>query len=84
MRQLDPPEQVRLRGSCRAAWSHDLRLESAEAVAPPAAAGGIAIGGSLGQDKAEMHGSSAGRRTSSTGSPRSGRGTCWGSATSTT
>ncbi len=40
-------------GSCRAAWTRDLRLESAQIVAA-SGCDGIAIGGSLGRDKAQM------------------------------
>jgi queuine tRNA-ribosyltransferase len=48
-----PPDQ-RVYGIVQGGVEPDLRLESAEAVAA-SACDGIAIGGSLGQDKAQMH-----------------------------
>ena len=48
-----PPEQV-VYGIVQGGVERDLRRASAEVVAA-SAAGGIAIGGSLGRDKAEMH-----------------------------
>ena len=60
----------------------DLRVESAQAVAA-SECDGIAIGGSLGADKAEMH---TGRRLDDgrAAGGRTARATCWASARSTT
>jgi queuine tRNA-ribosyltransferase len=51
--QHGPPDQV-VYGIVQGGVEHDLRLQSAQAVAASGCAG-IAIGGSLGQDKAQMY-----------------------------
>ena len=51
--QHGPPEQV-VYGIVQGGVEHDLRVQSAQAVAASRCAG-IAIGGSLGQDKAQMY-----------------------------
>ena len=71
-------------GSCRAACYEDLRVEPPPSASRPARCDGIAIGGSLGADKAQMHEVVGWTTAVLDRAARSGRAICWASATSTT
>ena len=77
-----PAEQI-VYGIVQGGVHEDLRRSSAQEVAA-SRCGGIAIGGSLGRDKAQMY-EVVGWAVDELGVDRTrGRATCWGSATSTT